>query len=264
MPPLRRRTPLLDTPANGFKYVVKPSWGTPESESFHVVTALGAYVADAIATDDGQNGIVSADGPDTFAQLRPLLIQLNKFQGMVTYVSQALNDGLQRPYIDLIVHDCLLPLFAALGTDDTVLVLANHIPITLTLGKIKPDANMKWLRNMVQINPLATTCMKEGDVYYVQNTNSATKNKIMQEQVSDALSEVAYSLNRVSSNATFEEFNAVTLKKLSKHLNIVSVIWVKRNDLEGFIATVKKYLDGKVDFRRKLISKIIEERERSL
>jgi hypothetical protein len=152
----RRGSPLLSATAGtrdtGFKYVLQPRTA-PEVASLQSITSLGAKVANAIANDDGESGILSEDGPDTFDQLRPLLMALNRFGGIASYGSQALQDGLQRPYLELIVHDCVMPLVMSLSTEDNILVLANNVPIPLTSGIIGPDTDMEWLQNNASQRP---------------------------------------------------------------------------------------------------------------
>lgn len=197
---------------------------TTRDSLYHKITDAGRQIAEEIKQDTGEGGVLSGDGMDTFAYLKPLLIQMNEYGGIVTTVSQAISDDSsekQRPFISCLAHVSLLPMFRMMGTEDNVALYISH-------------------NNAV---PLTWEYRTEQDLAsQVQQFGPGARRTILSQLKEDKYM-VLYTSLWSASNPHPAEVQSVLGSNPPNVLG-VTLVWTKTKDIKGFVWAIQKHLNN--------------------
>lgn len=163
-----------------------------------VITAVGAKVADMI-----EGGQVQVD-----ADLKDILVKLNRSGGIATIGSQGFGDMKQKPYVELFIWRNDVSVLEKLALEDNVLLVganrdergykaADNYPLTLENGKVTRSLQL-WFDH-------------SDDRYFNRHTKLSRKTGMP----------ISYDM---------------------KGLRFVTIVWTKASDLRDFVEILKQLL----------------------
>jgi hypothetical protein len=199
------------------------------ADAYQKLSLAGLRVAAMIESDDGADGPLSGDGPETIPQLGPLLLKLNRYGGIATTNSQGMDSdhmGRQRPFIELLVHESRMNIIGALGFVDNIVVLTEGaLPLSWLQGS-KADFDeydAKYPSYMQRRRAIAPDM-------YVRVFTSYPHSEPLQADLENFF----YGIR------AGDLYN----KDMMYSVCFVCILWTKTSDVESFVRTVTHILDN--------------------